>query len=1092
MSLPRFGVRHPVPVNLLMAAALLAGIFYAFSLRREFFPELAPFGAQVLMIYPGAAPEEVEETVAIKVEDAIYDIDEVDEVRTTLSEGGGGVMVYFQEGITEDQYNKAVDEVERKVDSIQDLPRDLERMQVMETENSMPVTMVSIAGDVPEATLKRAAVSIRDDLRKIPGMGDVFITGTRDYEIGVSVSEFAVAEYGIGLPEVADRITAWMADMPGGSLEEQTGSITIRTMGVDEKAASIEEIVLRATPDGQSLRVGDIATVTEGFVDQDFYNRYNGTPNVTLVVFRTGAQDIIDIAENVRAYVTGRMGEPFQSTGMRKAIGKDRQDAWQLGVDAPALPTGISLEIFAELARFLQGRVDLLTKNAFYGAILVFITLLVFLNWRAAFWVGVGLATALAGTMVLMGIFEMTLNFLTMFGLIVVLGLLVDDAIVVAENIQAKHDRGEPALGAAVKGGNQVLWPVVATVLTSIVAFMPLTFIKGNIGDMLGALPVVVSCALAMSLIESLLILPSHMGHSLLAHDRRMSKRKKSFMNRFETWRDKAINERIIPVYGRALDYVIRRRYISICIGIGLLVISFGMVGGDRVGYTFLPTSDSEMVEIALRMPVGTNIEMTDEITNHVEEAASSQSEVTSISATVGNYTSADGTESSSSGQHLAQLFIELAPTESRNRTSNEVIDSIRDHMAPYSDQIERLQFTEMSGGPGGADISIQATGNDPERLRALVVKIESMLSGFEGIYDISNDNTLGQRELQIQLRGSAAPLGLSVSDVARQVRASVFGLEAHTYAAEGEEIDVRVRHTEAARESQAVIENMWVMTPGGVSVPLIEVAQLKEATGYSTIRRVDRERAVRVTASTASWLSPEKVTSYLRTPGPNGLSALESLQADYPDFEISTVGRQQQETEAFSSLPIGFLAAGAMIYIILACLFGSYVQPFVVMLAIPFALIGVIWGHFFLGYDITFLSIIGFFALSGIVVNDSLILIVFYNQVKEQGKSVHASLLEAGMRRLRPIFLTTVTTVLGLTPLMLEQSFQARFLIPMAIAISFGLMSATFLILFLLPAMLMIGDDIRRGSYYLWHGRRRSEPPTGGQKPQMAQNSLG
>jgi HAE1 family hydrophobic/amphiphilic exporter-1 len=884
------------------------------------------------------------------------------------------------------------------------------------------------------------------------------------------------------------------------------GNVNVRTMGVEERAEAIRQIVVKATPDGPVLRVGDIAAVREYFVDEQYKTRFRtptgSGPSADLTVFKVGDQDTVLIAEMVRNYArglrfaSGKKDAEFQPqwsdhllTGINAiarlwAGGRPVQDfktrrreAYEAGMNSSVpLPAGCDLAAHSDLARFIESRLDLLVRNARAGAVLVFATLLLFLNWRAAFWVGVGLATALAGTLLFMKIFGITLNLLTMFGLIVVLGLLVDDAIVVAENIIARHDRNEPALVAAISGTEEVFWPVVATVLTSIVAFLPLLFIKGTFGDLLGALPWVVSCALFMSLVEALLILPSHMAHSLLARDRRRARRDPGWLRRAEAWRDRVIMERIVPAYAALLRLVLRYRYVSLSLALSILLITLGLVAGGRMHFTFFAASDSETLIIDLRMPIGTSLEETERVMQRIEDVAAAQPELRSISVLLGVSATVDpgsGVQGTGIGTHIGQLFVELLPVEERQdrgmKESELVIASIRDELGKLPG-IESLSFSEIQGGPGGADITIQVTGEDEQEINTVVAGVKRLLASIDGVFEISDDSEAGQREVQITLKPGAAALGFTVADVARQVRGALFGLDPHVFSQSREDIDVRVRLDEASRRSLHSIENMWVISPAGRRVPLQEIAHLAEGSSYSTIRRVDRKRAVTVTADTAPDVSPEAVI-------PELMPSFKRLERQHATVGIELAGRQRQIRKAFESLPVGFVAALVLIYVILAWLFSSYIQPVEVMLAIPFGVIGVVFGHILLGYPLTFLSLIGFVALSGIVVNDSLILVEFYNARRREGMGLVEGLIAAGRQRLRPIFLTTITTVLGLTPLMLERSFQAKVMIPMAISIAFGLMSATALILLVLPCVMVIAYDVKGAAHYLWFGRSRPTP---------------
>ncbi len=1121
MSLPRFGVTRPVPVNILMVALLAGGVAAGLTMTREFFPETTPESATVTLPYPGATPQEIEESLAMKVEDKLADIDEVERLTTTIAEGGGGIVVEFRDGI---DVTKATDEIEREIAALRDLPQDAERIQVAEFQPRLPVIMVSLFGEADEEALKRAIRDIRDDLNTLPDMGEIILTGVRDYEVRVDVSSAALLEHRLSLPQVSEVIGAWMTDVPGGTVRTNVGNVNVRTMGVAERAEAIRGIVVRATPDGQVIRVADIATVRESYVDEQFKTRFRtrtiSGPSASLTVYKVGDQDAVQIAKMVRAYVRGRQlaagdeeavfeaswtdrvhgamnamrvrpmaerssralnwlaGRPAEAYRAPAPLRTTRRAAYDLGAEERTpLPAGCHLTTSSDLARFIEGRLDLLLRNARWGGLLVIGTLLLFLNWRTAWWVAVGLVTALSGTLLFMYVLGITLNLLTMFGLILVLGLLVDDAIVVAENITARHERDEPALVAAIKGTEQVFWPVVATVLTSIVAFLPLTFIRGQIGDLLGMLPWVVACALFMSLVESVVILPSHLGHSFHRRDKRRPGRIGRGLRRVEAWRDRLILDSLVPAYARLLALALRHRYVSLSLALAVLIVTLGMVTGGRTEFTFIPKSDSETLIIELNMPVGTPIERTEGIIRRIEDAAAAQPETHTISTLVGVQAQVDdttGITAAGIGTHLGQLFVELTPVEQRvekgQRESSVVIDAIRRDIG-LLDGIESIGFSEIQGGPAGKDITIEITGDDKATRDTVIEEVKGLLASKKGVYDIADDEAAGQREVQINLKPGAAALGFTVADVARQVRGALFGLDPHVFSANREDIDVRVRLDEGSRRSLYAIENMWVISPTGMRVPLPEIAELGEGSSYSTIRRVNRRRAVSVTAATAPDVSPETIVAAI-------LPSIRALERKYPAMGIELGGRQRQLRRAFESLPVGFIVALVMIYVILAWLFESYLLPVAVMLAIPFGLVGVVWGHLLLGYELTFLSLIGFVALSGIVVNDSLILVQFFKAKRAEGLALQEALIAAGRQRLRPILLTTITTVLGLTPLMLERSFQAGFLIPMAISISFGLMSATALILMVLPCIIVIIDDLKAVSYHLWNGRPRPVGP--------------
>ncbi len=1101
LTLTNFGVRQPVPANLLYIAIMILGLVYGSTLRREFFPEVRPRMASITAVYPGASPTEIEEGLILKIEDKVAELDEVVEINSTVVEGLGTVVVEFRRDIKD--IDEAVRTVESALNSLTDLPDDAERLRTAKFNPKLQVIQIGLYGDADEVDLKHAIRGIKEDIKSLPGMGNVILGGIRSDEISVEVRPEALQNYELSLNAVADKVREWMKEVPGGTVRTGSQNIRIRTMGVEERAAAVRDIIIKSDPGGAVVRLGEVAKVSDGFEDVEIRTRLNGKPVVTLTAFNVGDGDAVKVAEAVRAYVAGRTG--------KEAFKPEWIDRWNAAVNAmmessyrkqltrhekaaaagesesapPAPPTlrksprlvayelGAShveplpgeLMLFSDLARFIEGRLDLLTRNAKWGAMLVFLTLLLFLNLRVAMWVMLGLILAVLGTLAFMAAIGVTLNLLTMFGLIIVLGLLTDDAIVVAENITARFEAGEPALLAAVRGTREVAWPVFATVTTTIAAFMPLAMIEGQIGDFLGALPVVVACALTVSLLEAIIILPAHMGHSLA----RLERHKRPWfgariLRGYEAWRNRLIFEWLIPIFGRILDWTISHRYVTTASAVAIWIISIGMVVGGRVDFTFFEGTDSETFVVDLAMPIGTSIEGTDAVVRRIENACARQPEITIVTALVGQRVDLNDFSPNGPQTHVSQVFVELSPVENRDRTSQQIIAAVRKEVGQVPG-VRSLRYEEVQGGPGGPSINLVTTGQDDTKILAAVAEIKTALRDFAGVVDISDDSDSGQRELQIRLRDGSTTLGLTPELVARQVRGYLFGFEPHTFSANEEDVDVRVMLDEPTRRSLAELESQYVFTADGRSVPLIEVAELREGSSYATIKRLNRKRAVTVLADVDTAVNnPERVVAAM-------MPVISEIQSRYPGVQIEPRGRQLETNKSLSGIKYGFLIACVMIYVILAWLFGSYFQPLAVMLAIPFSMIGMIWGHWILGYKMMILSLIGFVALTGIVVNDSLIYIEFYNELRRGGMEMRPALVEAGRRRLRPIVLTTMTTVLGLSPLMMEQSFQARFLIPMAITISCGLISATAVVLIVLPSIMLIGDDVRRVARWLWTG---------------------
>lgn len=1077
MSLAAFGVKKPVVANLVMFALVGAGLIFGLELRREFFPETRPNQVLISAPYPGASPEEVEEGLAIKIEDAIDDIDGIEEINTSVSEGGLSVAIEFDDGVDIDD---ALFEVNREMEALQDLPEASERIVTSKLEPNLPAIVLSIYGDADERTLKEAILEMRDELRELPGMGDIAVSGIRRDEITVEVTPAALLEHGLNITDVSAAVRAAMVEVPGGAVQASTQNVAIRTIGTDENIDEIREIVVKSTPDGQTVRLRDIATIRLGFQDVDVRERLNGKPSASLTVFKVGKQDAVEMSEMVKAYRLGRLGEPIEKTmteRIRELMRRPgdtspvspRLEAYEKGLTNPD-PVPGDLEFTTDLARFIVGRLNLLSRNALYGGVLVLLTLVVLLNFRVAFWTAVGLGISLLGTLAAMYFLGVTLNLLTMFGLIIVMGLLVDDAIVVAENITARHEQGDPADIAAVEGTNQVNWPVVATVLTTICAFFPLSLIEGQVGDLLGALPLVVGIALAVSLIEALFILPSHMAHSLHAIDKSKRKNKKGWFTRLEAGiervRENLIQRMLIPVYLKVLFAALRARYLTFAAAIAAVVASVGLVQGGRVEFTFLGSSDAETLNVELRMPIGTPVSETDEIVREIEQSVLSAggNDVQSVYALVGQISSVDGATASTSASHQAQLILELVPVERRERSAEQIKSAMRSEIGEIPG-VRSLRIQEVAGGPSGPALTYTIIGDDVPSMTLAVEEITTLLSEYEGITDIADDSDAGRRELQLELKDGARELGLTTESIARQIRGFVFGLEAHTFAGNQEDVDVRVILPASTRRSLAELEMQYVFTPDGRPVPLSEVAVISETSSYASIQRLNRERAITITADVdAAVANPESISAEV-------FPDIEAVVESFGGLRVLERGRQKDANDSLGTLPIGMLAAIAMIFVILTWLFQSYVQPIIVLSAVPFASIGMILGHLVLGFDMTILSMIGFIALAGVVVNDSLIFMNFYNAARERGLSVFDACLATGRARLRPILLTTITTALGLLPLMLETSFQARFLIPMAITIACGLMSATFIILLVLPALLVILEDIKRVTRYVWTG---------------------
>ena len=1075
-SLARYSVDNPVLVGVVMLAIIIGGVYSGLTLVREMFPESRPSQVMITTPYPGATPAEVEKGISIHIEEAVKDIEDIDKVETQISEGLSAIIVTMTSEAKD--IDQVVNDFKAAVDAIprDELPEDAEETMVKKFEPMLPVISVAIYGEVNERELKDAGRKLRDDLLLLPGITDIDLGGTRKAELTVEVKPEKLIEYGVSLSAVAGAIHGENLDLPAGQVKTSGQNIAVRTLGETDDAGRIADTVVRTTPDGQYVRVRDLGRVIDGFEDADIIGRYNGKPAVDVTIFKSGDQDAIDIANKVKAFVAGKRGEELERDSVQRikhALGIETEldRIYRQSANDPYLGR-LEMEIHSNLARFIEGRLALLKRNGLWGLCLVFLSLLTFLNWRIAFWVMMGLVISICGAVMLMNAVGATLNLISMFGLIVVLGLIVDDAIVVGENVYARIERGEEPVLAAVRGTEEVTWPVIIAVLTTIGAFLPLLFIEGQIGDFMGVLPVVVTCALAVSLIESLSILPSHLAEWLRPVRQDMVQRAPRHrlartVAPLREWQQRLVKERLGNHYERLLRKAVSYRYVTVAAVVALLLIAMGFVRSGRVPFVFVQKMDSEMVTANLEMPVGTPIERTAEAMKVVEGAIMDlpEHELENLWTLIGSKLDiGQGGATSASRSHVAQAIIELSTVDDRDRTSEEIVTALREATANIPG-VNSVKYLTMHGGPGGAEIEIEVTGERQEDLIKIADALKDELGRFPGVFDIDDDFEAGRREVQIELLDSARPLNLTTRYLATEVRGAFYGLEARTLQRDREDVDIRVRFPEERRRKIYELESMRIATPSGDMVPFREVARIKEGQGYAAIRRVDQQRAVVVSADVdQSRANAEEIIAALAP-------TVARLEDEHPGTRVEFAGNKRETAKSFGSLKRDFLIALLVILVMLTGLFKSYAQPLVVLTAVPFGLNGAIAGHYIMGYPLTILSVIGLVALTGIVVNDALILVDFINKEIAKGKPVYEAVISGGKRRLRPILLTSLTTILGLAPLMAETSFQAKFLIPMAISISFGLAFATVLTLVVVPAIYMIVHDLQVMVRRAWYG---------------------
>jgi len=1065
-NLPRFSVDNPVLANLLTVAVLVGGLHAALTIVRDVLPEIRPNRVQIFTEYPGATPEDVERGVTQKIEEVVKDIQGIDEITSLAREGASLILVDIRRDADLD---RAVDDIKAAVDTIDDFPEEVKETRVTRWEPKWPVISVSIYGDVSDKQLKETAEELRDEIMDLADVNQIASYGLRDEQINIEVDPALLQGHHLSLLDVVAAVQQANLDMPGGQIRLPAENVAVRTMGERREAEAIRRIVVRATPSGQILTIGRIARVEDGFEDKDLYGRFNGKPNVTITVFRTADEDAIAIAEKIHALVDGKMGRPLRQnwkTRLLAALGmqSEAERIWRAAQLRP-LPQGIAMATHEDLSRFIKQRLDLLRRNGIWGLSLVFLSLLIFLNRWVAFWVMTGVLLSILGTFIAMRELGLTLNMVSMFGLIVALGLLVDDAIVIGESVYRRIERGMVPKAAAVAGAQEVLYPVVAAVATTIAAFVPLTMIEGRMGDFIKVLPIVAGVALLISLVEALMILPSHLAEFLRPPRRESAPTgRRGIAGAFERARRFKLDQALAKPYAWLLRKALAYRYLTLLVATSALILAGGVIAGGRVEMVFFPKMDSDFVTISLRMPVGTSAAETERIIQQIEQAVAETPDVQQFFTLVGAWASDEEPVLAEVQSNVAQIMAELTPAERRARTSEQILSEIREK-TKHLTGIDSLEFLAWGGAVAGPDISVEVSAEHLADILPAVRHIKDRLRTFDGVYDIRDDFEAGRREIQVELLPAARTLGLETKYVASQIRSAFHGLTARTIQRGRNAVDLVVRYPLEYRDKLSSLESLWISTPAGARVPLKEVAVLKEGIGYAGIKRHDRKRAVTVMASVdPAQATPDRIMDVLEAEYPKIVSM-------HPKVRLTSTGSRREAAKSFASLKYGFAVAAVLIYVCLAWLFRSYVQPLIVMVSIPVAFVGVVVGHLVMGYDLTIMSRIGYIALAGIAVNDALILVSYANQQIREGKEPREAAFAAGIRRLRPILLTSLTTILGLAPLMAERSFQARFLIPMAISVTFGLAFATLLTLVLVPALYLIVDDIKLAAGRLWYG---------------------
>lgn len=1024
-----------VAANLLMFIFIVGGIVMAMSVKQEVFPEILMDTVQVSVIYPGAGPEEVEEGVVLKVEESLSGIVGIKKITSVASEGRASIIA---EAVSGTDIDLLTQEIKAEVDRITTLPEEAEKPMVTKLLRRTQVVYVVVYGDIPERSLHEYAESISDDLRALPEITQTELAGVRPYEISIDIPEESLRRYGLTLGAVAERIRQASIDLPAGTVKSGGGDVMVRTKEKRYSGAEFSDIFIINRPDGTGVRLGDIADVRDTFRETDQYLSFDGKPAAMVAVFRVGEQKPIEISRAVKAYLESKRA---------------------------TLPDSISLTTFDDKSELLKSRMNLLIKNALLGLVLVFIVLGLFLQIRLAIWVMLGIPISFLGAMLIMPGLDVSINMLSLFAFILALGIVVDDAIVVGENVFEHRKKRKGYLRAAIDGAVEVSGPVVFSILTTIAAFTPLLFVDGMIGKFIKTIPLVVIPILILSLFECLFILPSHLGHS---SGEKESNARPWLLTRIRLGFGARLDRFVEGPYLRLLRLSLSNRYATVASAIAIFLIVVGIVGGGVVKFRFMPKVDGDFVMASVKMPIGTPVEETRKVEALLVRKAEQVRDEYDLKRTDGNsilrniYSMVGGTVvvgrpgGSVGGSHMAEAALILTPSEVRKVSASEITHRWRTLVGEVPG-VDTLTFSSNIVH-FGANIDIQIAHDDSAVLVSASEKIKKVLASYPGVGDIADNYTQGKRELTLKLTPDARALGITEEGLARQVRSAFFGAEALRFQRGRDELRVMVRYPESERRSIGNLEGMRIRTPAGAEIPLTRAATIEAGRGYSEINRSERKKVINVTASVESTVAnAEEIITELKS------TLFAELGADYPGLSFDMEGEDKERRESMASMKKGFLMALFVIYVLLAVPFRSYTQPLIIMAAIPFGLVGAVLGHMIMGYNLSILSMFGLVALSGVLINDALLLIDYINRKRESGLGAYESILEAGRRRFRPIILTSLTTSLGLTPMILETSVQAQFLIPMAISLGFGILFATGITLLLIPSLYLVLEDIKR-----------------------------
>jgi len=1003
-------VRHRNAANLLMILLVMFGIWGTLNLNRQLMPNTETSTITISVSWSGASAQDVEKNILLLIEPTVRFLDGVKSMSGRARESSGIITLEYERDTDMQEAQRAV---ETAVASVNNLPDEADEPRVSLQKFFDPIASIAIAGPFPELALRRYALEIRDGLLAA-GVDKVEFTGYRDRKIGIEVDDAKLRQLDMTLSDLAGVLTPNLADKPSGSL---TGDYDaqIRAAADDISARDIAETEVKSSATGQSTTFGDIATITDDFDEDDALGYMRGEPAIKLTVSRSATADTVDSYETVKAYVAGI---------------------------APTLPPSLELKVFDAAAEQVNQRLSLLVNNGVSGLLLVLVILFLFLDGRIAFWVAMGIPVSILATLGTMFLLGQSINMISMFALMMTLGIIVDDAIVVGEHTATRYSAGDSRSEAAIKGAGRMAAPVIAASLTTMAAFLPILLVGDVVGQIMSTLPVVVACVLSASMLECFFILPGHLAHSLPETRKRPSRFRRAFDGAFGHFRDHQ--------FGFLADLSYRWRYVTVAIAVAISIIGFSLLAAGQLKFEFFPTAEGESFNIFARFQAGVpEDEMRDIIVNIENAVSEVETELTPPGEQLINTTYAN-LDLENGG---ANFDVFLTPSEGRSIRTSDITDALRTKL-PTVAGVERINVRESRGGPPGRAIDVEFAGSDATTLKQASEDLQGILEGFDGLTSISDTLFFGNPEVVMSLNSRGAALGFTLTSLGTQVRDAFEGNDVATVISNGDEVTIRLEQTSNETGSGA-LRNLSVRAPSGSYVPLSSIVTFSEKQGLAFILRDEGKSTIHVRADTEDGTDFQEVLDRL---------AADYLPAIVSKYDVSYRfgGTQAEQNAAFADLQIGAVFALGLMYVIIAWIFASYFAPLAVMLIVPFGLVGAIWGHYLLGYSITLVSLMGMLGLSGILVNDSIVLISRVQERMAEGDSLRLASTGASRDRLRAVLLTSLTTIAGLVPLLFEKSLQAQFLIPMAVTIVFGLGLATLLVLFLVPAFMAIGADIR------------------------------